>query len=119
MKPGTYRIVNLKRGTAITENHIGTVGWRVEESKGQLWFAQRSGEGYRFKNLETGGYLVAVVKTDLENRAYCGGYPTTWALVPNLEHRGYGIYGIVMGNMDYILDLSGWGNTADGTKASI
>ncbi|KDN36993.1 hypothetical protein RSAG8_10446, partial [Rhizoctonia solani AG-8 WAC10335] len=116
MKPGTYRIINLKGGTAITVNHLGTVGWRVEDSKNQQWFVQSSGEGYRFKNVAAGGYLAVVAHEDSGGTVYCGGYPTTWALVPNLEHRGYSIYGIVVGDTDHTLDLTDWGNAADGTK---
>ncbi|CAE6521184.1 unnamed protein product, partial [Rhizoctonia solani] len=115
MKPGTYRIVNLKSGTAIAVNHLGTVGWHIEDSKSQK-FVQHSGEGYRFKNSETGGYLAAVFDDDLNNRVYCSGYPTTWVLVPNPAHRGHGIYGIIIGETDRVVDLTGWGNATDGTK---
>ncbi|KDN36994.1 hypothetical protein RSAG8_10447, partial [Rhizoctonia solani AG-8 WAC10335] len=79
------------------------------------WFVQRSGEGYRFKNVATGGYLAAIYGEDSNDRAYCGGYPTTWTLVPNPEHRGYGIYGITIGDTDRGLDLLDWGSTTDGT----
>ncbi|KAH7329794.1 hypothetical protein B0J17DRAFT_632542 [Rhizoctonia solani] len=92
MRPGTYKIVNLKSGTAITGNHLGTVGWRINDSKHQQWFILHSGEGYQFKNVATGGYLAVAIIGDSGNRLYCSGYPTTWSLVPNTEYRGYGIY---------------------------
>ncbi|CAE6435639.1 unnamed protein product [Rhizoctonia solani] len=79
------------------------------------WFVQLSGEGYRLKNVESGGYLAMPFHGDSDNRAYCGGYPTTWILVPNHEHRGYGVYGIMAGDTDRILDLTDWGNAANGT----
>ncbi|CAE6346903.1 unnamed protein product [Rhizoctonia solani] len=117
MKPGTYRIVNLKSNTAIIENHLGTVGWRkLEGSKNQQWFVQISGEGYRFKNVESGGYLAVSITGDWGNRVYCGGYPTTWTLAPNPEYKGLGIYGIMVGDTDLILDLLDWGNKSDGTS---
>ncbi|EUC56440.1 hypothetical protein RSOL_179440 [Rhizoctonia solani AG-3 Rhs1AP] len=116
MRPGTYKILNLKSGTAMTENDLGTVGWRNENTKDQQWFVQVSGEGYRIKNVASGGYLSAIYGEDSDDRAYCGGYPTTWTLVPNPEHRGYNIYGITIGDTDRGLDLQYWGSTIDGTK---
>ncbi|CAE6470121.1 unnamed protein product [Rhizoctonia solani] len=105
MKPGTYRIVNLNSGTAITANHRGTVGWHKQDSKDQQWFAQASGKGYRFRNIASGGYLAVTSTTDSDNRLYCGEYPTTWALVTNPDHSGHEVYGIMIGDTDRMLDL--------------
>ncbi|CUA74171.1 hypothetical protein RSOLAG22IIIB_11004 [Rhizoctonia solani] len=116
MRPGTYRIVNLVSGTAITETRDGAVGWQLVDGKHQQWFAQRSGEGYRFQNVASGGYLAVASTNDHNNQLYCGGYPTTWMLFSNPEHRGKGVYAIIMGDTDRILDLNSWGGKADGTK---
>ncbi|KAL5638173.1 hypothetical protein ACGC1H_005019 [Rhizoctonia solani] len=116
MKPGTYRIVNLNSGTAITANHRGTVGWRKQDSKDQQWFAQASGKGYRFKNVAFSGYLAVTSTTDSDNRLHCGEYPTTWALVINPDHSGHEVYGIMMGDTDRMLDLVNWGSSTDGTE---
>ncbi|CAE6450829.1 unnamed protein product [Rhizoctonia solani] len=113
MEPGTYRIVNLAHGTVITENNMGVVGYHTAGHKG-LWFAQRSGEGYRFKNVVSGGYLAVASTVDHNCELYSSRYPTTWALTFNPEHRGHDLYGILMGDTDRILDLS---SGADGTKA--
>ncbi|CAE6417735.1 unnamed protein product [Rhizoctonia solani] len=115
MKPGTYRIVNIVSDTAITKTESGIVGWRREAGNRQLWFAQPSGKGYQFKNVASGGYLAISSTTDNKNKLYCGGYPTTWMLVSNPEYTGNDTYGIIMGDTDRILDLSNWGDRADGT----
>ncbi|KAF8706698.1 hypothetical protein RHS03_04806, partial [Rhizoctonia solani] len=93
------------------------VGWqKVEGSKNQQqWLVQPSGEGYQFKNVASGGYLAVAITAEYGNRVHCSGYPTTWALVPNHEHRGYNIYGIMVGDTDRILDLIKWGDKSDGT----
>ncbi|KAL5638158.1 hypothetical protein ACGC1H_005011 [Rhizoctonia solani] len=113
MQPGTYIIVNLTNKTAITNNDLGVVGWRKVDSRNQQWFIQNSGEGYRFKNVASGGYLAVASTVDQNCDLYCSGYPTTWALVSNPEHKGHGLYGVMMGDTDRILDLS---DGADGTK---
>ncbi|CAE6470107.1 unnamed protein product [Rhizoctonia solani] len=106
MKPGTYRIVNLVSGTVITETENGAVGWQLTGGKHQQWFAQRSGEGYQFQNVTSGGYLTIASTNDNNNKLYCGAYPTTWMLVTNPEYTGKDVYGIVMGDTDRVLDLN-------------
>ncbi|KAG8726438.1 hypothetical protein FRC11_000135 [Ceratobasidium sp. 423] len=121
MKPGTYRIVNLASGTAITQTGLGEVASRTvdHDSKDQQWFSQRSGDVYRFRNVASGGYLAIASTDDCE--LYCGGYPTTWMLVANHEHRSHNTYGIIMGDTDRILDFADIpGSTRpDPKKASI
>ncbi|CAE6508329.1 unnamed protein product [Rhizoctonia solani] len=119
MKSGVYRILNLKSSTAMTENHLGAVvGWRRQDTKDQQWFVQESGKGYQFRNVASGGYIAIACIADSDNKIYCSDYPTTWALVPNPEHRGHSHFSIMMGDTDRILDLSDWGNTANGTQIS-
>ncbi|CAE6470141.1 unnamed protein product [Rhizoctonia solani] len=121
MKPGTYRIVNLASGTAITEIGPGEVASRPVDydSKTQQWFAQHSGDGYQFKSLKSGGYLAIASINDHNGELYSSGYPTSWMLFPNPEHRGHNTYGILMGDTDLILDLADGPKRADKTKASL
>ncbi|KAL5638167.1 hypothetical protein ACGC1H_005017 [Rhizoctonia solani] len=96
MKSGTYRIVNLSNEKAIADDDNKIVFSRKEDSKDQQWFVQRAGDGYRFKNVASGGYLAVVVngKYDSESQiAYSGRYPMTWMLVSDPNNTGRTIYG--------------------------
>ncbi|CAE6510389.1 unnamed protein product [Rhizoctonia solani] len=116
MKPGTYKIVNLASGTAMTDTGSGVVGQRKGDTQRQQWFAQQSGEGYQFKNVGSGGYLALMSTDDHRNELYCGVYPTTWKLTHNPHHTGQDTHGMMMGDTDRILDLGNWGSSADGTR---
>ncbi|CAE6470135.1 unnamed protein product [Rhizoctonia solani] len=109
MKPGTYRIVNLSNEKAIADDDDKIVFSRKEDCKDQQWFVQPAGDGYRFKNVASGGYLAVVVngKYDSESQiAYSGRYPTTWMLVSDPKSTGRTIYGVKMADTHYLLNVS-------------
>ncbi|KAG9127904.1 hypothetical protein FRC07_007750 [Ceratobasidium sp. 392] len=96
--PGTYRIVNVKSGTALTVSDGDT---KVLSGL-HKWLVQRSGDRYRFKNHGTGQYLTV---PNPENAAdvYGGKHPASWDLDHQEQNRDSYI--------DYarVLDLDGWG----------
>jgi len=109
IKPGTYRVMNVASGTAlaIPENNVwDVVGWERNDNKNQQWFAQRSGEGYRFKNSEYGHYL-AISNTCVQAPLYAGRYPTSWQLIQNQEDHN--MYILKCGDVDLVIDLDDYG----------
>ncbi|KAG9074432.1 hypothetical protein FRC06_010702 [Ceratobasidium sp. 370] len=118
VQPGTYRIINVKSGTCITvKNDWDAVGWQKHDGRDQQWYVQRSGEGYRFKNCETGQYLCLVETRDSKEprtKVFCGVYPTTWDL--RQESKDFNMYIIKQADANRIIDLNKWGSEENGTE---
>jgi len=114
IEPGTYRIINVASGTAmaIPENNIwDVVCWERNDNKNQKWFAQRSGEGYRFKNCQFGHYL-AISETRVCAPVYAAWYPTSWQLIQNKEDNN--MYIMKSGDVDLVIDLDNYGAAHNG-----
>ncbi|KAL5638171.1 hypothetical protein ACGC1H_005018 [Rhizoctonia solani] len=128
MKPGTYRIVNLSNGGAITEKDNDIVVSSKADSEDQQvfimsllnradisnplyfslqWFVQYAGDGFQIKNVASGGYLAAIAEIGYEGRLqtpYCGRYLTTWMLVADPANRGRTMYGIILADAGVALN---------------
>ncbi|CAE6470130.1 unnamed protein product [Rhizoctonia solani] len=107
MKAGTYRIVNLSNGEAITEKDSDIVVSSKADSEYQQWFVQHAGDGYQIKNVASGGYLAAIAEIGYEGRLqapYSGRYPTTWMLVADPANRGRTMYGIILADAGVALN---------------
>ncbi|KAG8740049.1 hypothetical protein FRC10_004807 [Ceratobasidium sp. 414] len=129
LAPGTYRLVNVKSGTALTvsdggEGHIFC--WQRHGGKVQQVRtfpapngadakppACRSGDRYRFKNSGTGQYLT-VSNTENATEVYGGKHPASWDLDRKEEDRDS--YMIRFRDYNRVLDLDGWGAGYNGNR---
>lgn len=97
---------------AIPENNVwDVVCWERNNNKNQQWFAQRSGEGYRFKNCQFGHYL-AISETRVCAPVYAGWYPTSWQLIQNKEDSN--MYILRSGDVNLVIDLDDYGAKHNG-----
>lgn len=119
IEPGTYRITNVAGGTAIAvpdSNVWDIVCWGKNNSKNQQWFAQRSGDGYRFKNCRHGGYL-AISETRMNAPLYSAWYPTTWKLIQNSDDHN--MYIMKCGDVNLVIDLDNYGAGNNGNHLHV
>ncbi|KAF8607882.1 hypothetical protein BDV93DRAFT_603641 [Ceratobasidium sp. AG-I] len=119
LKPGTYRIVNIATKTvveALDNDRRKVVSWApsTELDKHQMWFVQRAGRGYQFKNCHFGTYF-GVPDTNLDTNICASGYPMTWVL-----HliQGEDTFVLQLPGKDRIMNLHG-GSTENGTRINI
>ncbi|KAJ1305866.1 hypothetical protein OPQ81_010589 [Rhizoctonia solani] len=111
IKPGTYRIVNKRHGTAITiaPGHPGTiVGWRAPNQPNQKWLIQCSGKSYRIKDSMYGRY-ISPDSMSRGARVNLDGYPTDWEILP----FGTNEFLIKLAGDDLVLDLHGSSNGSE------
>ncbi|KAF8607881.1 hypothetical protein BDV93DRAFT_519868 [Ceratobasidium sp. AG-I] len=119
LKPGTYRIVNVASKTAIEaldKDRRKVVGWAssAQHDKHQMWFVQRAGRGYQFKNCHFGTYFC--VHSADSNTALCASaYPIAWVL--HLV-QGEDTFVLQLPGNDRILNLDN-GSKDNGTKISL
>lgn len=119
LKPGTYRIVNVASKTVIEaplNDRRKVVGWvsSKQHDKHQMWFVQRAGKGYQFKNCHSGTYF-GVFKAEANNVLCASAYPMTWAL-----HliQGEDTFVLQVPGNDLILNMYR-GSTENGTVINI
>ncbi|KAF8593109.1 hypothetical protein BDV93DRAFT_530007 [Ceratobasidium sp. AG-I] len=115
LKPGTYRIMNVASKTVIhapDNDRRKVVGWApsTQHNKQQMWFVQRAGRGYQFKNCYSGTYF-GVPNTNASTQLCASGYPMTWVL-----HliQGEDTFVLQLPGNDRILSLDN-GNKENGT----
>ncbi|KAG8692396.1 hypothetical protein FRC09_011219 [Ceratobasidium sp. 395] len=109
LAPGTYRIINVKSGTALTVSDGGEGSifcWQRHGGRVQQWLVQRSGDRYRFKNSGTSQYLT-VPNPENATDVYGGKHPASWDLDRCEQDRDS--YMIRFRDYDRVLDLDGWG----------
>ncbi|KAF8593107.1 hypothetical protein BDV93DRAFT_549631 [Ceratobasidium sp. AG-I] len=119
LKPGTYRIVNVCTKTVIEapdKDRRKVVCWAhlAPNDKHQMWFVQRAGRGYQFKNCHFGSYFGAP-NTEISTLVCASEFPMTWALHPIQGHDTFLLQ--VPGN-DRILSLNS-ANKENGAQMSL
>ncbi|KAF8607880.1 hypothetical protein BDV93DRAFT_282483 [Ceratobasidium sp. AG-I] len=108
LKPGTYRIVNVLTKTVIEapdKDRRKVVSWAplAHNDKHQMWFVQRAGRGYQFKNCHFGTYF-GVPSANIDTIVCASEYPMTWVLHPI---QGEDTFVLQVPGNDRILSLSG------------
>ncbi|KAG8705830.1 hypothetical protein FRC08_001421 [Ceratobasidium sp. 394] len=119
VEPGTYKITNMKSGTALTVSDVdaGTVScWRRHSDATQKWFLQRSGAGWQFKNCKSGQYLTVSNTKDF-SEVYCGRHPISWELTQG--PRDHDVYLIKFAGCDRMFDLEKCGTANNGGKVTL
>ncbi|KAB5589228.1 hypothetical protein CTheo_7338 [Ceratobasidium theobromae] len=111
LSPGTYRIKNAKSYTVLDlsrkeGNQIH--GWQEHNQGNQHWFVQRSGNGFVFKNVESGQYAY-VERGGNGVRLHGSNNSTTWRVQQENDE-----WFIFLDGTNYVVDLD-MGHKENGT----
>ncbi|KAG7094027.1 hypothetical protein E1B28_007649 [Marasmius oreades] len=113
LKPGTYKIVNVKGGTAIdlsSEDGKSVIAFteKYQGDSNQQWTFERLGAGYSIRNVRNGAYLSVNLKNAIGQPIETSYYPVSWELVVFDSQNN--IYRIGWPGGEYVFDLRDYGN---------